>query len=65
MLLNQNQRPDNMVKEDVNGATAGRMYNSFNDRYEQSYIEALNQFTLAIRSMTISFYNINAHLNHI
>ncbi|XP_067951004.1 myo-inositol 2-dehydrogenase-like [Watersipora subatra] len=49
MLLNQNQRPNNLVRESEQGMTSGRIYNSFNDRYEDSYIQALEHFCRVVR----------------
>ena len=49
MLVNNNQRANNLVFEGLEGASTGRMYNSFNDRYAQSYVEALNHFKRLIR----------------
>ena len=49
MLVNNNQRANNLVFEGLGGASTGRMYNSFNDRYAQSYVEALNHFKRLIR----------------
>ncbi|KAF6027210.1 hypothetical protein EB796_014480 [Bugula neritina] len=49
MFLNQNQRPSNMIKEELNGQSMGRMYNSFADRYELSYIQALQHFCRAVK----------------